>query len=61
MMINNIYIQNKARARILVVMLCNQQLCQDKAYQSGNMGVGDTARVYVWVGVRAFSSDVALS
>lgn len=50
--IQHISIQNKARARILVVMLCNQEHCHDKAYQSGNMGVGDTAcvlaHVFLW-------------
>lgn len=42
-------IQNQARTRILVVMLSNQELCKDKAYQSGNMGVGDTVCVCVFL------------
>lgn len=55
--LKHISVQNKARTRIWVVMLCNQELCQDKAYQSGNMGVGDIACVCVCV----CSSDVPLS
>lgn len=37
--VNNIS-GNTARATFLMVMLRNQDLCQDKAQQSGNTGVG---------------------
>lgn len=37
--VNNI-LGNTARGTFLTVMLCNQDLCQDKAHQSGKMGVG---------------------
>lgn len=50
----HISIQDKARTRILVVMLGNQELCQDKAYQSGNMGVGDIAYLCKCVCARVF-------